>query len=170
MTFRNRAQITRDEYLRRAELEKAGAQSIWALPLEGLAVWEASTTARELLAGDVFPVWFLGPTGGDFNHWEYPEYRRILFRDALFRTDFTTECGGNRHPGSVLTEPIGVMLIHCLTCGHFAVVDGNRRLTRLALGTLAPGLDAQLRVSVLAGSKWKASTPDMNKICACFCR
>ena len=170
MTFRDKVLISRAEFIRRARLEQAGPQSIDAEPLAGLKSWEANTTARELIAEAVFPVWLLGPTGGDFDHWEYPEYRRILFRDALLRPDFIAECGKNRHSGSALVEPFGVLLVHCSNCGHFAVVDGNRRLTRLAQGTLAPGLDAKLRVSVLEGSKWKASTPDMNKICACFCR
>jgi hypothetical protein len=155
--------------MRRVAAENCGPQSAGKSPLAGESIWEANTTLRELLAAEVFPVWFLGPTGGDFEHWEYPEYRRILLRDALHRTDFVTECSNDRFPGSRLQEPFGVLLLHCTTCNHFAVIDGNHRLTRIAKGQLGPGLDAELHLSVVEGSKWSSLIPDMNKICACFC-
>jgi hypothetical protein len=137
-------------------------------PLADESVWQAEISVADLLETELYPVWLLGPGGGDFDHWNDPAYRRIRFKDALNRPDFLAECARRRHPQSVLSEPFGVLALHCSTCGHAAVIDGNHRLAMLATGMLSPGRSARVQLTVVSGSAWPANTPDMMKICACL--
>jgi hypothetical protein len=165
---RDRFAVPHAEFLRVAADEKCGTCSWQITPIAGMEVWQARLTVRELLAEKVFPVWLLGPSGGDFDHFNHPDYRRIRFSDALRRADFISECTKNRFPARVEPPSLQVLLLHCATCDHYAVIDGNHRLTRLWSGMLAPGPSAELTLTALTGTHWAPGTPDMMKICACL--
>ena len=164
----DRIAISHAEFKEVCDNENCRANSQHFRPLEHEQIWRISASVRELLLLPLYPVWYLGATGGDFRHSHDPAYNRILFRDALERDDFRSECLEDRHPTSQITIPTNLIGLHCTTCGNFALIDGNHRLTRLALGLIEPGLNAQVILSVLSGSRWGDDVPDMNKVCACL--
>jgi len=148
--------------------EHCGTLSKFRRPIADEMVWRATTTLEFFLSLNVYPVWLLGPQGGSFHRWQSPDYRRILFRDALKRQDFRTECSLDRHPAERLRHPANVAVLHCTTCDHAAIIDGNHRLTILALNAPADQPSPKINVIGLSGSKWAPDTNDINKVCSCL--
>jgi len=160
--------ITYDDFRAVLWEEPRGARSSLCRPISGETARQGVCSLDQFLALSTYPVWYLGPDGGDFNHHTSPDYHRILFRDALKLGNFRDLCSIDRYPENARRTDCRIILLHCRTCNHAAVIDGNHRITRLALG-LEPQMDRMnLTIVVLSGTKWSADTPDMNKVCACL--
>lgn len=152
--------------------EGSGTLSKCWRPLAGEVAWQARCHYLEFLTLSVHPVWYLGPEGGDYKHWNharYPHYRRILLRDALQRPDFLEHSRGDRSPDAPKNRPLHATLLHCTTCGHAAIIDGTHRLVAWHEGQFRGDSSSGILLTGLSGSVWPASMHDMNKVCRCLC-
>lgn len=169
MILAHAARISYNDFLCAVEREHCGTLSRNYRPAAGELAWVAECSLDGFLELETFPVWYILPGGeGRFEHWNAPTSRRIRFKDALERDDFRSECSRDRHPEVPSTSVTKVIVLHCTSCNHAAVIDGNHRLTQLALGLNPQNADRRVEVTGLSGSQWTESVPDMNKICACL--
>lgn len=166
------SKITYEEFIGAVNAEGCGTLSKYCRPLLGEVAWRGECAPDEFLGLGVFPVWYLGPNGGDFRHWDqslHPDYKRIPLRDALRRGDFQRDCREDLHPSSPKNRQLHVLLLHCCTCAHAAIIDGNHRLAAWSRGEFRGDGTSRLRITGLSGLAWPSSMHDMNKVCRCLC-
>jgi hypothetical protein len=168
MFLPNTVPITYDAFRAAVDREQCGTRSKHARPLIDERAWQGECSVDEFLALEAYPVWYVGPEGGSGQFWDSRHHFRIRFREALQRADFRTEFSVDRQPTVPFSKGAPLIVLHCLTCGHAAVIDGNHRLTRLVLGLDNRNDFALVFVFGLSGSRWDRSVPDMNVICACI--
>ena len=160
--------IPYEQFLERALAERCGARSWKFLPTENSQAWRGECSLQEFLDLLTIPAWYLGPSGGAYEFWNTPGYVRIRYREALEREDFRKAFSELRYPQSPLAQGASVLALHCSTCHHSAIIDGNHRLTRVALGLDSTNEVQQVHLTYLSGAEWRTTVPDMNKICGCI--
>lgn len=165
-------EITYRQFVDVVQNQQCGTLSRCYRPLTGEVAWTGSCDYDQFLELPVFPVWYLGPTGGDYDHWDhtlYPDYRRILLRDAVHLDDYLHHVKAVHQELPPQNRPLHVILLHCRACGHAAIIDGNHRLTARARGTFRGADPNRVVMTGLSGLAWPATMHDMNKVCACLC-
>lgn len=128
---------------------------------------EATCTVAELLALPVHLMSYLLDNRMSTTHWDRTGSRRVLFRDALDHRDFADESPIDQHPDVPTQSPAKLLILHCTQCNDAALIDGNHRLARLALGIVG-GAMSPVMLTRASGTDWTLDTPDMNRICRCL--
>jgi hypothetical protein len=159
--------VAYEAFLNRVSSERCGPLSCFSRPTNGEQVWEALCTVDELLDQPVHPVSYLANGSMNTDHWNHPLSRRVLFRDALERADFVSNFKEDRFPQAPQKNPIPLLLLHCSACDNSALIDGNHRLTRAAIGERG-SRSSMVSVLCVSGADWAPSTPDLNRICSCL--
>lgn len=157
--------VSYDDFMVTVNREQPGCHSRDCRPLAGEVAWQGQCKVAQLLAIEVHPVWYVDEAGNGSAAWNGNHARRILYRKALRRPDFTGEFREIRHGEERSSEHVEVIALHCTTCGNAALIDGNHRLKWLAANGY---LDATVTVTGLSGSRWRLNVPDMNLICGCL--
>ncbi len=156
--------ISYEDLRKKIDSESTGILSKHARPLEGEIAWTNECSIKFLLDSYTYPVWYMDPTYTKHRSYDAKDATKIRFIDAVNKVDFTKQFNKNRFPENPDELKISVIVFHCSTCGSYAVIDGNHRLT---LNILSSNWDIGILLYGLSGSKWPAHTEDMEVICAC---
>jgi len=157
----------RVSYERFLSVAKAHASTLSraARPLIGEAACTYNSTFRQLVSGDVYPVWYVDAARTrllPYNDREAQPIRIVelaglqnLIQDKL-SSWYKPELGPIRE-ASFIT-------LFCTGCERRVIIDGVHRALWVATHD---GQEVPVRVTELSGAQWPAGTPDLNVICVC---
>ena len=166
--LQNKRLIDHAAFQRRCSESGCGTLSQYHRPLSGETAWEADCTVKELLKMSLFPVSYLFDGVMSCEHWSVVEAKCVPYYDAIQRKDFLSYFYRSDSAPISADARIRVIFMECTTCRRIAVIDGNHRLTRMAVDYATTSTSPTVDIVCLSGASWPSDTPDLNRICACI--
>ena len=121
-------------------------------------------SVQDFLNYNIYSVWYVRSD----NEREAETYnptanKSIRFDEALKRKDYLEVYKKGRDLDRPIEKP-ELVVLHCSGCDRKLVIDGNHRLTWLALDQ---DYQALLDVRELSGKTWPPKTKDIEMFCSC---